>query len=52
MSNWVGNTANKFLTLPNRTMWVYNARDSYHTAQLAFALLDELDDPKLNGQGK
>ncbi len=52
MSNWVGNTNNKFLQLPNRTMFVYNARDAYHTAELCFALLDELEEPAMNGQGK
>ena len=52
MSKWAGNTNHKFLQLPNRTMFIYNTRDSYHTAELCFSLLRELDDPKLNGQGK
>lgn len=45
MANWTGNTDNKFLQLPNRTVAVYNLWDSYNTAQLFFALRDELADP-------
>lgn len=44
MSQYQGNTAHKFLQLPNGTIFRYNAWDTRATAELFFSLRNELRD--------
>ena len=50
MGKYTGNTNHLFVRLPSRTLYTYNAWDTYYTAHLAGALHKEMNLPKFGGQ--